>query len=363
VVSLEPVGEVEGDWAAPGIFPLGHGIFRVPLPLPNDGLRAVNVYVIDTEQGLVLVDSGWALPESEQLLSKALSSIGRSLDDIRKFLVTHIHSDHYGQAVALRGRYKASVYLGSGERKSLRRLQGRTTREANQADAALLDRAGAASLAMTVRAAVGPDDPSSRWTDPDCWMNQGDQINVGPHRLTAIATPGHTQGHMVFRQEELQLLFAGDHVLPTITPSIGFEPARSEMPLGSYLDSLTLLLRMDDAVLLPAHGPPGGSVHERVRQLLAHHAQRLERMESVFGSETRTAYEVAALVPWTRRERSLSDLDAFNQMLAVLETDSHLKLLVAAGRLRNDPVGDVDHFSVIEQAGAAIANKLALPIP
>ncbi|HEY8451184.1 MAG TPA: hypothetical protein VIL54_03010, partial [Natronosporangium sp.] len=47
------------DWAAPGAYQVGDGIWRLPLPLPNDGLRAVNVYVIEADHGLVAVDGGW----------------------------------------------------------------------------------------------------------------------------------------------------------------------------------------------------------------------------------------------------------------------------------------------------------------
>jgi hypothetical protein len=35
------------------------GIYRIPLPLPFDGLRAVNAYAIETADGLVMIDSGW----------------------------------------------------------------------------------------------------------------------------------------------------------------------------------------------------------------------------------------------------------------------------------------------------------------
>ena len=40
--------------------------------------------------------------------------------------------------------------------------------------------------------------------------------------IDAVHTPGHTPGHYVFADRADGLLFAGDHVLPTITPSIGF---------------------------------------------------------------------------------------------------------------------------------------------
>ena len=49
-------------WAAEGAWEVAPGIHRIPLPLPMDGLKAVNVYVIETEQGLTLIDGGWASP-------------------------------------------------------------------------------------------------------------------------------------------------------------------------------------------------------------------------------------------------------------------------------------------------------------
>ena len=57
-----------------------------------------------------------------------------------------------------------------------------------------------------------------------------------------------------------------------------------------------------------------------------------------------TAYETARRVTWTRRERSLSDLDEFNRMLAISETAAHLDLLEAQGRLRSQTVNGICHY-------------------
>jgi glyoxylase-like metal-dependent hydrolase (beta-lactamase superfamily II) len=305
----------------------------------------VNVYVIETGAGLVLVDSGWAIPQSEDALRHGLRSLGYSMEDVRKFLVTHIHSDHYGQAMALRKRYDAEVYLGVGEEESLRDLQQRTP-SGPLAEIGPLLRAGAEELVGEMRAlGFSPDIESMGWTDPNYWMNPGDMIDLDGRDLEVVSTPGHTQGHMVFHDEVLELLFSGDHVLPTITPSIGFEPVRAALPLRSFLDSLTLLLGRPDCSLLPAHGPAGGSVHARVRELLQHHAVRLDEVEGIVDGTVCTAYEVAQQAKWTRRGRDFEELDAFNQMLAVLETDSHLKLLVELGRLVIGQFEGVDRFS------------------
>jgi glyoxylase-like metal-dependent hydrolase (beta-lactamase superfamily II) len=148
-----------------------------------------------------------------------------------------------------------------------------------------------------------------------------------------VATPGHTRGHVVFIDRDAQLMFAGDHVLPHITPSIGFEAVAAALPLGDYLDSLRLVRSLPDQRLLPAHGPVGPSVHARVDELLHHHAERLDHACGAV-RDGLTAYAVAGRLTWTRRERPFADLDLFNQMLAVAETAAHLDLLVAQGRLK-----------------------------
>jgi len=71
------------EWAEPGAYPVAPGVHRVPLPLPTDGLRAVNVYVIEAGDGLVLIDSGWALDAAREALTSALASLGAGLGDIR----------------------------------------------------------------------------------------------------------------------------------------------------------------------------------------------------------------------------------------------------------------------------------------
>jgi glyoxylase-like metal-dependent hydrolase (beta-lactamase superfamily II) len=59
------------DWTEPGLFTVAPGVHRIPLPLPNDGLRAVNVYAIESGDDLVLIDAGWALEGVADLLGAA----------------------------------------------------------------------------------------------------------------------------------------------------------------------------------------------------------------------------------------------------------------------------------------------------
>jgi hypothetical protein len=128
------------------------------------------------------------------------------------------------------------------------------------------------------------------------------------------------------------LLFAGDHVLPHITPSLGFQESPSRQPLREYLESLNVVRRLPDMRLLPAHGPVSPSTHSRVDELVDHHDQRLALMADVLADGECTGYDVAHAIGWTRRQRKLDDLDLMNQMLAICETIYHLDLLVAQAR-------------------------------
>jgi glyoxylase-like metal-dependent hydrolase (beta-lactamase superfamily II) len=348
-------------WIEEGAYPVAPGIHRIPLPLPSDVLRAVNVYAIEAATGLVLIDSGWALANALDQLERSLAVIGAGVRDVSRFLVTHMHRDHYTQAVEIRRLFGTTIALGAGEQPSIDGLLSGEFRPM-RAQLAVLRLAGAQQVADRLAEATGgdlsarrtpaangagsglmpADHPALRpgatfaaalsYEAPDTWITADQQFDLGTRTLTAIATPGHTRGHVVFADIDAGLLFAGDHVLPHITPSIGFQEAPSQQPLREYLESLNVVRRLPDMLLLPAHGPVSPSTHTRIDELVDHHDQRLAVMAEVLAGSVCTGYDVARAIGWTRRERKLDELDLMNQMLAICETIYHLDLLVAQAR-------------------------------
>jgi glyoxylase-like metal-dependent hydrolase (beta-lactamase superfamily II) len=340
-------------WERPGAFEVGAGVWRIPLPLPNDGLHAVNVYALVTDGRVTMVDGGWALEESRTRLEDSLAAIGHDLGEVDRFLVTHSHRDHYTQAIAIRRTLGTRVLIGAEEAHSL----GSVTQERGivfpWALTRELRRHGAAALVDSAieHAPERPDREEEQrmladFAGPDEWIPDGARLEAGGRTLTAVHTPGHTRGHLVFHDETAGVLFTGDHLLPHITPSIGYEGAPARSPLGDYLASLELTLRMPDAVMLPAHGPAGGSTRDRARALTDHHRDRLDDTERAVAAGAGTAHEVAKVLPWTSRKRSLAELDRWNAMLAVHETVTHLVVLADDGRVRATDDGTVIHYSV-----------------
>ena len=327
----------EPHWTEPGAYPVADGVHRIPLPLPMDGLRAVNVYALDTDAGLTLIDGGWAVEDARRQLEDGLKEIGYTLSDITRFLVTHVHRDHYTQAVVVRREFGSHVSLGIGDKPTLDMILERHA----DPTPARLRRAGAARVADSWSGTISRQPDPEDWAYPDAWLEADHTLEVGGRTLDALSTPGHTRGHFCFADPAAGLLFAGDHVLPTITPSIGFESAFAAQPLGDFLSSLAKVRALPDLRLLPAHGPVTTSTHARIDELIAHHEERLALCEQAVAAGAATAYDVAKQLPWTRRGKSLADLDLFNAALASLETFAHLELLAAQGRVHRAEDGGV----------------------
>lgn len=317
-------------WERPTIEEVADRIFRVPLPLPGDALRAVNAYVLRGPQGLLLVDCGWELAESWQILSAALGRIGGGAG-LRGVFATHVHGDHYGQAGRLRQELGGFLLIGRRERDTLEAFRERPGEARGRSLERLLELA-ASDVAERLTAGQGP--PGGTPAVPDLYLLGSELLMEGGRALEVIPTPGHTRGHLCLFDESDGVLLAGDHILPHITPSLGVELPGSTAPLAEYLESLQRVRDLPARLVLPAHGPVFTDLRGRVDELMDHHRLRLDQCQEAVGAGARTAREVAAILSWTRRERHFDDLDPFNQMLAVFESEAHLEVLARRGRVR-----------------------------
>ncbi len=75
------------------------------------------------------------------------------------------------------------------------------------------------------------------------------------------------------------------------------------------------------------------SVHARIDQFVDHHGRRLDQTLAALVAGATSVFEVASRLRWARRERTLAELDPFNQILTATETVAHLRLLVAQERV------------------------------
>jgi len=320
------------EWTRSGVYEVAAGVYRIPLPLPMQGLTAVNSYLFTGPEGLVYVDPGFSDDASRRTVERAFAELGHNTTDIVTCVSTHHHWDHYAQAYAWRGEIGSKLYIGDQERHSILGYDA-AAQDRWPAQSAQLAEAGATELARAVAEQEAPEmEQKTAYGPPDGWLSDGDRIELADGALEVIMTPGHTRGHAILRHTPSGALVTGDHVLPYITPSIGFEWAPEDQPLQSFLRSLGNTLELPDGKLLPAHGPVTESTHVRVKEQMTHHEERLAEVLQLIGDEPGSSYEVARQMTWTRRARPLDDLPVEHQMIAVSEIRAHLEVLRLDGQ-------------------------------
>jgi glyoxylase-like metal-dependent hydrolase (beta-lactamase superfamily II) len=330
------------------------GLWSVPVPLPNNSLRYVLVYVFETDRGPFLMDAGWNTDDAFGALEDGLKEIGSAISEVQGVMVTHIHPDHYGLAGRIREASGAWISLHPAD---ARLIHDRYDRPDNLLDlmATALRQMGAppdelATLqhaAMPVRQLVDP-------VFPDVLLEDGAQPEVPGWDLTAIWTPGHSPGHLCFHEARYDLMLSGDHVLPRITPNISYHPQAGTNPLGDYLASLDKLEPYEVQEVLPAHEYRFFDLQARLGELRRHHEERFAEVIAVLGEGPHTAWDVAQRMRWSR---SWDDIAGFMRRAAVAEAMSHLEALRIDGIVEVQR-GEPDLWSLTEAGVSALS---ALP--
>jgi glyoxylase-like metal-dependent hydrolase (beta-lactamase superfamily II) len=320
------------------------GIWSVPVPLPNNSLRYVFVYVFETDKGPYIVDAGWNTEDAYSALDGGLRHAGYSMADVRGVLVTHIHPDHYGLA----GRVREA----SGAWIALHRADAALIQDRYDEPTDLIDRVGR----MLRRFGAPPDEvlklqqssmPVRALVDavkPDILVEDGDRPEIPGWDLKAIWTPGHSPGHLCFWEPRHEVMLSGDHVLPRITPNISFHPQAGDDPLGDFLDSLDKVNAFRPTEVLPAHEHRFVGLEGRVAQLRAHHESRFVEVLASIDAGITTAWEIASHMHWSR---SWDAIEGFMRRAAVSEAVAHLRALERRGVL-TERIGEPSHWERVE---------------
>lgn len=200
--------------------PVLPGISRVvaanPGPMTYFG---TNTYLIDTTEGLAVLDPG---PDDAAHVEAVLRATG---GNVALILVSHTHHDHVGAVAALQ--------------------------------------------AATGAPTVGYRDSAVATFAADIKLADGDSI-AG---LLAIHTPGHCSDHLCYAldaQDGSKVLFSADHVMSWSSSVVS--PPDGDM--AAYFNSLRVLLDRNDDVFLPGHGPKLPDPRDLVRDLLDHRTAR-----------------------------------------------------------------------------------------
>lgn len=134
------------------------------------GTEPASTHIIDTGDGLIMLDSGYQ--HSLYLVLQNMHTLGLDPMKLKYIVHTHGHVDHCGATRALVEMTGAKTFLGEPDRDY---VNGN------------LDLSWAKELGVHLET-----------FEPDVLLHDGDIISLGNTEIKAVATPGHTPGAMSY---------------------------------------------------------------------------------------------------------------------------------------------------------------------
>lgn len=196
-----------------------------------DGVRWSNVYLVSTEDGLVLVDTGTGFGPTTRRIFRAIEATGHRPSDVRDIVLTHYDADHVGGLAAIKAR--------TGARVAIHELD---------APVVMKKEPPGARVPLLVRVIY-------RWSlravTPDRLLADGDVVGG----LRVVHVPGHTAGSIALVRED-GAVFSGDALLADkdgdVLPP---DPKLAEDP-DQAAASAERIKALHPRPLLPGHGAP-----------------------------------------------------------------------------------------------------------
>jgi glyoxylase-like metal-dependent hydrolase (beta-lactamase superfamily II) len=318
------------------------GIHQIRFTMPSNPTFSVFAYLIASDDESALVDAGWGTPGAFEELRTQVEQAGVSLKDIRTVVITHLHPDHFGLAGQIKHETDAHIIFHELEKPFVETRYRSYSKLLDAMADWLLSHGVPEDEMPELQTASVPARRFVAEVDPDAVVVGGEVLSLGGQDWTVIHTPGHTPGHIVLFNPARRLLISGDHILPGITPNISLHPEAGENPLGDYLASLHKLANLPVDLVLPAHEHVFTGLSQRIREIEAHHRERLDQMVAALNDEPKTAYAVAASVRWNVGE--FSSFNALTRRAAVMETLAHLEYLRRQGAVEKLLRNGVFHY-------------------
>jgi len=154
-------------------------------------------------------------------------------------------------------------------------------------------------------------------------------IEMGGRKWQVIVGEGHAPELACLYCAEIEVLIAGDQVLPRISPNISVQAHEPDgNPLALYLRSLAKLQETlpPETLVLPSHNLPFFGLHTRLEELVAHHDARCAQIAAACAHPQ----SASQLVPLLFRR----PLDQHQMGFALGEAIAHLNYLMHRGDLK-----------------------------
>ncbi len=307
---------------------VGPGIFWIRMPLPIS-LNHINLWMLEEQDGWTLVDTGMATEDTKALWEEIFSTHLNS-KPVKQVIVTHMHFDHLGLAGWLVEKWGATLCMSRTEYLSSRVIINEIKSDPPEATVAFFRAAGVEESILDefkVRFNNRSDFVSPL---PSHYKRLTDNqvLQIGSLQWTVIIVEGHSPEHICLHCKSLNIMIAGDQILPRISPNISVRPDEPRAnPLHNFLRSCeSLKNRLNkDVLILPSHGDPFYGVHLRLQDMINEHKKGVQDLLE-FCSQPRSVAEVFPIL-------FKSKINIGNMVIAVGEAVANLNYLVSSKEL------------------------------
>ncbi|MDD3652773.1 MAG: MBL fold metallo-hydrolase [Desulfotomaculaceae bacterium] len=311
-------------------------IHKIPVPTPYP-VGPVNSYLIKNSP-YTLVDPGPDTTEARDALMSGLASLGISLSDISRIVLTHGHSDHCGLASWLSEIAGAKIYVHLYEYRKLSMKY-----DFYQERLSFFQEAGLPTEVLKeILEDVDPLKKPVLPTNGISLLRGGEVLEFGGGSLLVLHRPGHSDGHICLYDHQSKILLTGDFLLKLISPNPNMEPdprdfSKRQPVLHQYLDGLAAIENIGVRLILPGHGDNIYHSQSVVAKAKKHHMERLAMITSLLDGNTFNVYQLT---------RSLYPrIKGFEVYLGISEIFAHVDYLLAEGKLTKKESNGIVFYS------------------
>ncbi|MDE0304325.1 MAG: MBL fold metallo-hydrolase [Albidovulum sp.] len=308
---------------------IAEGIFWLRFPLPM-ALDHVNVFAIEDEGGITLVDTGLDTRKTRAIWKRVLAGpMGNT--PIRRVILTHHHPDHVGLAGWFALEHGAEIWSTRTTWLMARML-------------ILDEQAVPTAESLRFYRAAGMDETSLWKRSKNRPFNFSDvvspiplgyrrirdreSIRIGGSDWRVAIGNGHAPDHATFWCQNHPLILGGDQFLADISPNIGVYATEPDAdPLDEWLESCEQFAKIarPEQTVLPGHRFPYTGLPSRIGQLIDNHRGALKRLRLHLRNP---ATAVDCFHTLFRR-----NIDEAEFGLALGESMAHLNYLLARGEV------------------------------
>ncbi|MBX3080959.1 MAG: MBL fold metallo-hydrolase [Anaerolineae bacterium] len=204
-----------------------------------EGLLVGRVYVIESADGLTVIDA--TIPNAVKRIAQEIASIGHSLTDVKRILITHAHPDHIGSLAALQQATNAAVYVHPNDVGPVR-----------GENIPMPVPASLTGLARVLGSLMPPTKMAAATVQRE--IREGDVLDEVLPGLTVLEVFGHSPGQVAFWYPAKHLLFCGDvamHLLGMRLPM-----AVATVNMAQAKQSIQRIAALDTDIVCFGHGDP-----------------------------------------------------------------------------------------------------------